>query len=303
MEWISGKRILSVLVIVAFSWQAQAQCVVGNCENGYSVFKLDNGDMYTGQWVNGTREGYGRYDWASGAFYVGDFKYNGFHGLGTYYAPDGSVASGVFEDNVFQGADTNLVLPTPIAAPDILIWDEWIQADLTAKSAAAKGTKPVEFGAMVMRAINEFPTDFANIKTVARPKILARETGWYSNLVTKESVEAGVGATSASRKALYYNILYTGSDSLAAIKKYNNYVDVVKGLTIPCCSLIADTYDFSGPNYSSKTTSWLTLSVNGGFEESVYSDMVMELSLNTMLGANGWQITYKIYHLSEMQNE
>jgi len=29
----------------------------------------------------------------------------------------------------------------------------------------------------------------------------------------------------------------------------------------------------------------------------------MELSLNTMLGANGWQITYKIYHLSEMQNE
>ncbi|MBK9503987.1 MAG: hypothetical protein IPO03_01015 [Bacteroidetes bacterium] len=52
-------------------------------ENGYSVFKLENGDMYTGQWVNGTREGYGRYDWANGAFYVGDFKYNGFHGLGT----------------------------------------------------------------------------------------------------------------------------------------------------------------------------------------------------------------------------
>ncbi|MBK9457421.1 MAG: hypothetical protein IPO24_18460 [Bacteroidetes bacterium] len=76
----------------------------------------------------------------------------------------------MFEDNVFQGADTTVVLPTPIAAPDVLIWDEWIKADLTAKSAAAKGTKPVEFGAMVLRAISEFPTDFANVKTVPRPK-------------------------------------------------------------------------------------------------------------------------------------
>lgn len=53
---------------ILFAKSSSAQCIVGNCENGYSVFKLENGDMYTGNWENGARHGYGRYDWANGAF-------------------------------------------------------------------------------------------------------------------------------------------------------------------------------------------------------------------------------------------
>lgn len=297
------KMTLTIGLICSFTIIGKTQCVVGNCENGYSIFKLENGDMYTGNWVNGTREGYGRYDWANGAFYVGEFKFNGFHGLGSYYAPDGSIATGVFEDNIYQGPDSLTVLTMPALAPDMINWQQWKLEDEEAKIAAKKELKSVEFTAMVLRSITEFPFDFSGIKTAARPKILERETGWFSSLTTKESVEAGIGAVSQSRKALYYNILYAGSDSLSAVKKYNSYVAALKTLKIPCCSTVSDTYDFSGPNYSSKSTSWLTLAVNDGFEESIYGDMVLELSLNTMLGANGWQITYKIYHLSEIQNE
>lgn len=288
-----------LLSLILFTKSSSAQCIVGNCENGYSVFKLENGDMYTGNWENGARHGYGRYDWANGAFYVGEFKFNGLHGKGAFYTADGGQIVGVFEDNLFQGPDTTAKIAAIVAAPDVLTWEKWVIKDNEAKMQALQSPNRVEFGILVNKVITDFATDFKTLQTAQRPILIERQAGWYSNLMAKNSLEAGVVPADSTRKAAYYNILYLGTDSLEARKLYNDYVNVIKNLKISCCTTLSDTYKFSGPTYSSDITTWLPLTFNEGFSEEIYSDMVMEIALNTALGAEGWQITYKIYHINK----
>lgn len=152
---------------------------------------------------------------------------------------------------------------------------------------------------LVNKVITDFATDFKTLQTAQRPILIERQAGWHSNLMTKNSLEAGVVPADSTRKAAYYNILYLGTDSLEARKLYNDYVNVIKNLKISCCTTLSDTYKFSGPTYSSDITTWLPLTFNEGFSEEIYSDMVMEIALNTALGAEGWQITYKIYHINK----
>ena len=274
---------------------SKAQCVVGDCENGFGIFKLENGDMYTGDWENGTRDGYGRYDWANGAFYVGDFKFNGFHGKGAFYGADGAVASGIFQDNLFQGPDTSVVAPEFVAPPDMVVWEQWLAADNEAKLAAGNGN--LDLATLVLKVVADFPNNFTALRAVERPLLIERQSGWYASAKYKNSPEAGITA-SANNKSAYYNILNTRLDSAEARKKYNEYVQIIKTLKIPCCSNVSDTYNFAGKTYSSYTTSWLTLMVNEGYDETIYDDMVIEIALNTMIDSDAWQITFKVYHLS-----
>ncbi len=58
--------------------------------------ELDNGDVYEGDVVEGTRTGSGIYIWADGNRYEGEFDANTMHGKGTYTWIDGRSYTGDF---------------------------------------------------------------------------------------------------------------------------------------------------------------------------------------------------------------
>jgi len=53
---ISSGLFLFILLTVLVS---NAQCVSGDCRNGYGIYKYKNGEVYKGQFRNGVRDGYG----------------------------------------------------------------------------------------------------------------------------------------------------------------------------------------------------------------------------------------------------
>ena len=65
---------------------ADAQCISGDCKNGIGTWKWEkSGAVYTGQFLNGTRNGYGQYTFGNGDVYVGEWQNNERHGYGVYY--------------------------------------------------------------------------------------------------------------------------------------------------------------------------------------------------------------------------
>ena len=65
-----------------------AQCLEGNCTNGWGYYRWDSGDKYTGQWSGGDRTGLGVYDWKDGSFYYGYFQDGKLEGDGFYIGLD-----------------------------------------------------------------------------------------------------------------------------------------------------------------------------------------------------------------------
>ncbi|MCL1858309.1 MAG: hypothetical protein FWF92_03660 [Oscillospiraceae bacterium] len=54
---------------------------------GYHIQEYDNGDKYSGNFVNGVRSGQGTYEWANGTIYVGEFVNGNPSGKGEYIYP------------------------------------------------------------------------------------------------------------------------------------------------------------------------------------------------------------------------
>ncbi len=109
-----------------FSTQILAQCVKGNCQNGYGTFTyksgatykgeflngeingqgalyFSNGDRYIGEWENRYREGKGKLTFVNGDVYQGNFIRNEFNGHGVFNFANGNKYDGNFEDGQFQG--------------------------------------------------------------------------------------------------------------------------------------------------------------------------------------------------------
>ncbi len=121
------KQMLVVGVLgLLFTHQLFAQCVKGNCQNGYGTFKyrsgatyqgnfqngqihgqgilyFSNGDKYIGQWKNRYREGKGKLTFHNGDIYQGNFVRNEFNGHGVIEFANGDEYDGDFVDGQFQG--------------------------------------------------------------------------------------------------------------------------------------------------------------------------------------------------------
>ncbi len=293
------KNIILISIFSLTTYSMFGQCIVGDCNDGYGVFRLENGDYYTGNWVAGARDGYGRYDWATGAFYVGGFKFNGLHGTGSFYTATGEVISGVFEDNIYKGADSTALGKTNNLNADEKFWQSYLEADSLAEQNTRKTAPELSFTQMAAKIVMDFPNNFDNYKGIARPELINRSSGWHSTIMAKNAGYARIYTATAERKAVYYSMLFVGTDSLEARKKYDELVNAFNSIKLTCCNTISDTYNFTGPVYSSFTTSWLTLNTNPGFEEAQFADMVVEIELSTGLENNSWRITFHVYHLKQ----
>ena len=69
----------------------------------YYYLEFDNGDYYTGGYVNGKLNGYGIYTWADDSYYAGDFIDNQRTGLGKTQWPGGSSYEGEYLGGDFHG--------------------------------------------------------------------------------------------------------------------------------------------------------------------------------------------------------
>jgi hypothetical protein len=92
------KNLLSVLFLTLASFQANSQCISGDCQNGNGKMKYDNG-TYEGMFYNGQKHGHGTYIWNDSSQYIGAFLNNERTGRGIYicksYMYDGEYINGV----------------------------------------------------------------------------------------------------------------------------------------------------------------------------------------------------------------
>ena len=83
-----------------------AQCIEGDCKNGYGTFTFPDGRKYVGESKDNKKHGQGTYTWASGAEYVGEWKDDTMHGVGTHTWKGGDKYVGEFKDGQSHGQGT-----------------------------------------------------------------------------------------------------------------------------------------------------------------------------------------------------
>ena len=93
------KKLLGILVLgLLFCNVGFAECIKGDCNNGYGTATWADGSKYVGEHKDGKQHGQGTYTWANGNKYVGEYKDGKYHGQGTYTATDGTVIKGIREN-------------------------------------------------------------------------------------------------------------------------------------------------------------------------------------------------------------
>ena len=92
------KKLLGILVLVLLWCNVGfAECIKGDCNNGYGTYTWNTGDKYVGEFKDGKGHGQGTYTYANGDIYVGEFKDDKKHGQGTVTFTNGSVKKGIWE--------------------------------------------------------------------------------------------------------------------------------------------------------------------------------------------------------------
>ena len=91
-----------VLFSLLLSASAHAECVKGDCVNGFSKIQYSNG-YYIGEFKNKKEDGQGTYVWNYGDKYIGEWKDGNMTGQGTYTWPSGNKYIGEWKDGIRTG--------------------------------------------------------------------------------------------------------------------------------------------------------------------------------------------------------
>ena len=101
------KLSLYVFLLLMFCNVGFAQCIKGDCNNGYGTYTWEeSGSKYVGEWKDGTMHGHGTYLFPSGKKYVGDWKDANEHGQGTTAYPNGDKHVGEYKNGYEHGQGT-----------------------------------------------------------------------------------------------------------------------------------------------------------------------------------------------------
>lgn len=82
--------IITSFLFLFFSLNATAQCIRGNCVNGYGTLAFPDGENYVGEFKYGKKHGNGTYTWADGSKYIGEDEENNAT-IGTDYDKYGNI--------------------------------------------------------------------------------------------------------------------------------------------------------------------------------------------------------------------
>ena len=100
------KLSLYVFLVLMFCNVGFAQCIEGDCKNGYGTFTFPDGRKYVGESKDNKKHEQGTFTWVSGAEYVEEWKKNEMHGQGTYTWKGGDKYVGEFKDSESHGQGT-----------------------------------------------------------------------------------------------------------------------------------------------------------------------------------------------------
>ena len=101
------KKLLGILVLgLLLSSNAYAECIEGDCNNGYGIYTSADGDKYIGEWKKTKynkqdnkrgRNGTGTYIYVNGDKYVGEWKKGLRHGKGIFTHTNGDIEKGIWK--------------------------------------------------------------------------------------------------------------------------------------------------------------------------------------------------------------
>ena len=96
------KLSLYVFLVLMFYNVGFAQCIEGDCKNGYVTFTFPDGRKYVGESKDNKKHEQETFMLASGAEYVGEWKKNEMYEQGTYTHGDGTKYVGKFNDSEYH---------------------------------------------------------------------------------------------------------------------------------------------------------------------------------------------------------
>ena len=101
------KKLLGI-VVLSLLWCniGFAECIEGDCVNGYGAFISDDGHKYVGEYKDGLANGQGTATAANGVNYAGEWKDDFPNGEGTMTFPSGNNYFGEFKDGNYNGQGT-----------------------------------------------------------------------------------------------------------------------------------------------------------------------------------------------------
>ena len=100
------KLSLYIFLVLMFCNVGFAQCIEGDCKNGYGTFTFPDGRKYVGESKDSKKHEQGTYTWIIGSKYVGQWKDGEQHGQGTYTHGNGTKYVGEFKDSEYHWQGT-----------------------------------------------------------------------------------------------------------------------------------------------------------------------------------------------------
>jgi hypothetical protein len=97
------KNVLLILSALFFFSFSQAQCVEGNCYNGFGVYKFKDGSLFRGNFLKSKLQGYGKMKYSNGNIYEGEWRNDLKSGKGTMRFTNQDSYAGNFRDDKFWG--------------------------------------------------------------------------------------------------------------------------------------------------------------------------------------------------------
>ncbi len=91
------KQLITAILLCFFFSTLSAQCISGDCVNGYGTYHYPSGNRYEGTWKNSKRDR-GEFFYSNGDYFSGSFKENEKHGPGVYRYASGNRFEGMFNN-------------------------------------------------------------------------------------------------------------------------------------------------------------------------------------------------------------
>lgn len=101
-EWVNNNRLKGIISrpdSTSFEGEWSGRKII----NGEGTLKWDNGDFFTGKYIDGKKTGVGRETLSNGEIYEGELKDDVRTGQGIYHYANGDIYEGKFKDDIRSG--------------------------------------------------------------------------------------------------------------------------------------------------------------------------------------------------------